>query len=89
MKHGSILNKIGTKDNTLTVETEGNIIEFAVNKNVMQEKLDQIAALPADTISQSLLVDSAVRRVGIKDTGLTIETNYGIVKLGVDEQITQ
>ena len=83
------MNKIGTKDTTLTVETEGSMIKFAVDKTVMQEKLDQTAALPGDTASQTLLVDTAVRRVGIKDTGLTIETNYGVVKLGVDKQVTQ
>ena len=46
IKVGSILNRIGTKDTTLTVETEGAIIKFAVDKTVMQEKLDQIDALP-------------------------------------------
>ena len=29
IKVGSILNRIGTRDSTLTVETEGNIIKFA------------------------------------------------------------
>ena len=89
IKVGSILNKIGTKDTTLTVETEGSIIKFAVDKTVTQEQLDQTAALPGDTTSQSLLVDTVVRRGGIKDTGLTIETNYGVIKLGVDKQVTQ
>ena len=89
IKVASILNKIGTKDTPLTVETEGNIIKFAANKNVMPEKLDQTAALPGDTTSQSLLVDTAVRHVIIKDTGLTIETKYGVVKLGVDKQATR
>ena len=89
IKVGSILNKIGTKDNALTVETTGSIIKLGIDKTVTQEKLDQTAALPGDTTSQSLLVDSAVRRVGIKDTGLTIETNYGVIKLGVDKQVMQ
>jgi len=89
IKVGSILNRIGTKDNTLTVETEGDIIKFAVDKTIMQEKLDQIDALPDDTTSQSLLVDTDVRRVGVKDTGLTIEATYGVVKLGVDEEVVQ
>ena len=55
----------------------------------MQEKLDQIDALPGDTTSQSLLVDTDVRRVGIKDTGLTIETTYGVVKLATDKEVMQ
>ena len=83
------MNKTGTKDDALTVEKEGNIIKFAVDKEVMQDKSDQIAALPGDTASQSPLADTDVRHVGIKDTGLTIETNYGVVKLGVDKQVTQ
>jgi len=89
IKVGSILNKIGAKDTTLTAETEGSIIKFGVDKAVMQEKLDQIDALPGDTTSQSLLVGTDVRRVGIKDTGLTIETAYGVVKLGVDKEVIQ
>ena len=36
MKVGSILNKIGTKDITLIVETTGSIIKLGVDKNVTQ-----------------------------------------------------
>ena len=38
IKDGLFLNKIGTKDSTLTVETTGNIIKLAVNKDNIQEK---------------------------------------------------
>ena len=43
IKVGSLLNKIGTKDSTLTVETTGNIIKLAVDANNIQEKLTAIA----------------------------------------------
>ena len=34
-------------------------------------------------------MDAGIRRVGIKGTWLTIETNYGVVKLGVGKEVTQ
>ena len=89
IKVGSVLNKIGTKDNTLTVETTGSIIKLGVDKNVMQEKLEQVAALTGDVTSQALLVGDNVKRVSTKDTGLTIETDANIVKLAVDKTVMQ
>ena len=38
IKVGTFLNKIGTKDSTLTVETSGNIIKLAVNQSTLDEK---------------------------------------------------
>ena len=37
IKVGSVLNKIGTKDNTLTVETTGSIIKLGVDKTVTHD----------------------------------------------------
>ena len=43
IKVGSALNKIGSKDSTLTVETSGSIIKLAVDKSNIQEKLTATA----------------------------------------------
>ena len=42
IKVGSLLNKIGTKDDKLDIETTGNIIKLSVDKNNIQEKLTAI-----------------------------------------------
>ena len=39
IKVGSLLNKIGTKDSTLAVETTDNVIKLGVDKEKIQEKL--------------------------------------------------
>ena len=51
IKVGSFLNKIGTKDSTLTVETSGNIIKLAVNQSTLDGKQDKfvVSAIPANT----------------------------------------
>ena len=85
IKVASILNKIGTKDTTLTVETEGNIIKFAVDKTVMQEKLTATADAAN---SKAVLSNATVRSVDADDTLSVTETN-NVIKLAVDEQKIQ
>ena len=55
LKVGSNLRRIGTKDNTLSVETDGNVIKFGVSKDQIQEKLVQVGAPQNDTTPQALL----------------------------------
>ncbi len=61
IKVGSLLNRIGTKDSTLIVETTGNIIKLGVDTDKIQEKLTAIAdATNATTTSQALLSNATV-----------------------------
>ena len=85
IKVGSILNKIGTKDTTLTVETEGSIINLAVDKTVMQEKLTATADAAN---SKAVLSNTTVRSVGADETLSVTETN-NVIKLAVDKEKIQ
>ena len=64
IKDGSFLNKIGTKDDKLTIETTGSIIKLAVNTEKIQEKLTSIAD---NSTGRALLIDN-------KAQGLTSDT---------------
>ena len=87
---------MGTTLKGLAADTSLNIIDWtsgtlqvSVNTGVIQEKLEQVAALTGDATSQSLPVGNNVKRVSTKDTGLTIETDANIVKLAVDKTVMQ
>ena len=73
IKVGSILNKIGTKDTTLTVETEGSIIKFAVDKEIRQEKLTA-GSIEGHASVSSILSGNKIK--GIKGLqGISAATN--------------
>ena len=62
IKDGSFLNKIGTKDDKLTIETTGSIIKLGVDTNKIQEKLTGIAgATNTTTTSKAVLSNATVR----------------------------
>ena len=68
--NGTRLNKIGTKDNTLTAETVNQIIQLGVDKSVIQEKLTPGQVLANDN-SGSILSGNKIK--GLKgDRGITL-----------------
>ena len=85
IKVGSILNKIGTKDDTLTSGTEGNIIKFAVDKEITQEKLTATAEAAN---SQAGLSNTTIRSFGVDET-LTVTATNDVIKLAVDKEKIQ
>ena len=52
---GSVLNKIGIKDDTLLVAITGNVIKLGVNKDKIQEKLIAIANASTTNNTSKLL----------------------------------
>ena len=73
IKDGLFLNKIGTKDSTLSIETTGNIIKLSVDKNNIQEKLTAIAdgtdtTTTPNTTSKAVLSNTTVRSIGVDNT---------------------
>ena len=85
IKVGSVLNKIGTKDSTLSIETTGNIIKLAVDKNNIQEKLTAIADA---TASKAVLSGGTIRSIGVDDT-LSIAETSNVIKVAVDKNKIQ
>ena len=68
IKDGLFLNKIGTKDSTLSIETTGKIIKLSVDKNNIQEKLTAIpdattTTTTATTTSKAVLSNATVRSI--------------------------
>ena len=89
IKDGSFLNKIGTKDSTLSIETTGNIIKLAVDKNNIQEKLtatpDATNTTTTPTItSKAVLSNTTVRSIGVDDT-LSITETSNVINVAVDK----
>ena len=78
IKDGLLLNKIGTKDDKLTIETTGSIIKLGVDTIKIQEKLSAGTVLANDN-SASILVSKKVR--GLKG-------QRGITVSGDDEKVT-
>ena len=81
LKVGSVLNKIGTKDSTLTVETSGSIVKLAVDKTKIQEKLIPITDA---TTSKAVLSGTTVRSGGVDNT-LNIGVTSDVINLAVDK----
>ena len=81
LKVGSVLNKIGTRDSTLTVETSGSIVKLAVDKTKIQEKLIPITDA---TTSKAVLSGTTVRSVGVDNT-LNIGVTSDVINLAVDQ----
>ena len=77
IKIGSLSNKVGTKDSTLTVETTDNIIKLGVDKEKIQEKLSAGTLLANDN-SPPILVSKKVK--GLKE-------QRGITVTGDNEQV--
>ena len=78
---GLFLNKIDTKNSTLTIETSNKIIKLGVDKTVIQEKL---VAVNDATGSKAVLSGTTVRSVGTDNT-LTITEANNIINLAVDK----
>ena len=91
IKVGSRLNKIGTKDSTLSIETTGNIIKLSVDKNNIQEKLTAIAdatdttTTPPTATSKAVLSNTTVRSIGVDDT-LSITETSNVIKVVVEKK---
>ena len=97
IKNGLLLNKIGTKDTTLSIETTGSIIKLAVDKNNIQEKLtaipdatttDTTTTPTTTTTSKAVLSNTNVRSIGVDNT-LSISEASNVIKVAVDKSKIQ
>ena len=97
IKNGLFLNKIGTKDTTLSIETTGSIIKLAVDKNNIQEKLtaipdatttDTTTTPTTTTTSKAVLSNTNVRSIGVDNT-LSISEASNVIKVAVDKSKIQ
>ena len=93
IKVGSRLNKIGTKDSTLSIETTGNIIKLGVNTSKIQEKLTATpdatnTTTTPTTTSKAVLSSATIRSIGVDDT-LKITETSNVIKLAVDKSKIQ
>ena len=80
---GSVLNKIGTKDNTLTVETAGSIIKLGIDKTITQEKLTTITDNDG---ARALLVDKKIKGLVADDTVNIISWTSDTLQVSVNKQ---
>ncbi len=69
------LNNIGTKDDTLAVETSNKAIKHGVRKNNIQEKL---IAIGDATNSKTDLAETTVRRIGGANTSTVAQATNDI-----------
>ena len=88
------MNKIGTKDSTLSIETTGKIIKLGVNTSNIQEKLTatpdatNTTTTPPTATSKAVLSHTTVRSIGVDDT-LNITETSNVIKLAVDKSKIQ
>ncbi len=79
---GSVLNKIGVKDDTLLIETTGNVIKLGGNKDNIQEKLIAIAnASTTNNTSKAVLSNATVRSIWVENITLNITEANNVINL--------